>query len=336
MNSQLTTILVTGGAGYVGSVLVPKLLARGYRVKVLDLYIYGRDVLAPHPQLEEIWGDIRDRALLTQILPGCDAVIHLAAISNDPSFDLNPALSRAINYDAFTPLVEISQSSGVQRFIFASSASVYGISDAPEVTEEHPLVPLTDYNKYKGLCEKILLPYQSPNFTTVIVRPATLCGYAPRQRLDLTVNILTNHACNAGKITVFGGSQYRPNLHIQDMTDLYLQLLEEPKERIAGEVFNAGNQNHSVRDIAEIVREVVQQEFPEKPTLEIVTTPSDDIRSYRLTSDKIRHQLGFMPKYSIADAVRELCQAFAAGKLPNSLTDARYFNIKLMQEINLK
>ncbi len=151
MNSQLTTILVTGGAGYVGSILVPKLLARGYRVKVLDLYIYGRDVLAPHPQLEEIWGDIRDRALLTQILPGCDAVIHLAAISNDPSFDLNPALSRAINYDAFTPLVEISQSSGVQRFIFASSASVYGISDAPEVTEEHPLVPLTDYNKYNRL-----------------------------------------------------------------------------------------------------------------------------------------------------------------------------------------
>jgi len=334
-----SSVLVTGGAGYVGSVLVPRLLAEGYRVKVLDLYIYGNHVLdavKEHPRLEQIKGDIRDESLLRRVLPGCDTVIHLACISNDPSFELNPALSRSINYDAFGPLVQISKESGARRFIYASTSSVYGVSDAPEVTEDHPLVPLTDYNKYKGLCEPILLEQQSPDFTTVVIRPATVCGYSPRQRFDLTVNILTNHAVNTRRITVFGGTQMRPNIHIEDMVDLYIQLLKEPDERIAGKVFNAGYQNHTVAEIAEIVRSVVQQQAPGRESLEIVTTPTDDVRSYHISSEKIRRELGFVPKRTVEDAVRDLCQAFAAGKFPNSMTDSHYFNIRRMQEINLE
>src|SRR5574341_1017474 len=181
---EIQKVLVTGGAGYVGAVLVPRLLDKGYSVKVLDLYIYGEQVLDAvknNARLEQIKGDIRDRRLLEQVLRGCDAVIHLACISNDPSFELNPALSRSINYDAFGPLVRISKQSGVSRFIYASTSSVYGVSNAQNVTEDHPLVPVTDYNKYKGLCEPILLAEQSPGFTTVVIRPATVCGYSPRQ-----------------------------------------------------------------------------------------------------------------------------------------------------------
>src|SRR5438270_3296331 len=251
-------VLVTGGAGYVGAVLVPQLLEQGYRVKVLDLYLFGNDVLdavKDNPKLEQTKGDLRDQTLLKRILLGCDSVIHLACISNDPSFEFNPALSRSISFEAFEPLVKISKESGVRRFIYASTSSVYGVSEAENVTEEHPLVPLTDYNKYKGLCEPVLLEYQSPDFTTVVIRPATVCGYSPRQRLDLTVNILTNHAVNAGKITVFGGAQMRPNLHIRDMVDLYRLLLTAPEEKVAGQIFNAGYQNYTVAQTAEIVRD---------------------------------------------------------------------------------
>lgn len=333
------SVLITGGAGYVGSVLVPRLLAQGYRVKVLDLFIYGDNVLdevKDHPNLEQIKGDIRDQSLLREVLPGCHAVIHLACISNDPSFELNPALGRSINYDAFETLVRISKDSGVHRFIYASTASVYGISDAPKVTEEHPLVPITDYNKYKGMCEPILLEQQSADFTTVVIRPSTVCGYSSRQRFDLTVNILTNHAVNTGRITVFGGKQKRPNIHIDDIVDLYVQLLKEPDDRIAGKTFNAGYQNRSVAEIAEIVRSVVQKEIPDRESLKIVTTSSDDIRSYHVSSEKIHRELGFMPKRTIEDAVRDLCHAFVQGKLPNSMTNTIYFNIKRMQEIDLQ
>lgn len=327
------TIFVTGGAGYVGAVLVPQMLARGYKVKVLDVYIYGEHVLdavKDHPNLEQIKGDIRDQSLLRRVLPGCDTVIHLACISNDPSFELDPELGKSINYDAFTPLVEIARDSGVQRFIYASSSSVYGIKDVENVTEDVPLEPLTDYSRYKALCEEILLRYQSPDFTTVIIRPATVCGYSPRQRLDVIVNILTNHAVNTGKIKVFGGEQKRPNIHIQDMVDVYLMLLELPDERIAGQIYNAGYENHTVRELAEIVRKVVG---PDK--VELVTVPTDDHRSYHISSEKIARELGFRPRHTIEEAVRDLVRAFADGLLPNSMTDSRYFNIKRMQELNL-
>ena len=176
-------IFITGGAGYVGAVLVPRLLKKGYAVTVLDLIIYGKDVLPSHPNLNTVKGDIRNQALLEKLIPGHDAVIHLACISNDPSFELNPGLGKSINLDAFRPLVEISKNSDVQRFIYASSSSVYGIKDEPNVHEGMTLEPLTDYSQFKADCEKILLEYQSSNFTTVTIRPATVCGYSPRQRL---------------------------------------------------------------------------------------------------------------------------------------------------------
>jgi nucleoside-diphosphate-sugar epimerase len=323
-------VLITGGAGYVGSLLTPQLLAAGYNVTVYDVMYFGARI-APHPRLKVIEGDIRDTAKLREAMWGVDTVIHLACISNDPSFELDEGLSTSINFDCFEPMVIAAKESGVSRFVYASSSSVYGVSDAPDVTEEHPLVPLTLYNKYKGMCEPLLFRHQDAAFTCVVIRPATLCGYAPRTRLDLSVNILTNHAVNNGKITVFGGSQLRPNLHVQDMCDLYETLLEAPAEKIAGQIFNCGFENKSIMEIAHAVRAVVKQEFPEKGDIDIVTTPTDDIRSYHINSDKITRLLGFKPKRGIEDAVRDLCRAFREGKLPDSMTDERYFNVKTLK-----
>lgn len=333
----MKTVLVTGGAGYVGAVLVPKLLARGYQVRVLDLFLFGHDVMPQgEPSLECIVGDIRDQELLRRVLPGVDAVIHLACISNDPSFELNPGLSKSINFDAFEPLVAISKQSGVERFIYASTSSVYGVSDAPDVTEDHPLVPLTDYNKYKGLCEPVLLKYQGPKFTTVIIRPATVCGYSPRQRLDLTVNILTNLAVNNGKITIFGGTQKRPNIHVDDIAELYVDLLERPAGQIAGKTFNAAYQNHTVAELGEMVRCVVGREMPERAPIAVETTPSNDLRSYHVSSEKIKRELGWTPKRTVEDAIVDLCRSFRAGRLPDSLNDVRYFNVKTIQASGLQ
>jgi len=270
------------------------------------------------------------------VLQGHDAVIHLACISNDPSFELDPGLSRSINYECFEPLVVAAKLAGVRRFIYASTSSVYGVSEAENVTEEHPLVPLTDYNKYKGLCEPLLFKHQGPGFTTVTIRPATVCGYSPRLRLDLTVNILTMSAVVNGKITVFGGSQRRPNIHIDDVCDLYALLLELPDERIAGKTYNAGYQNHTVAEIAEIVRRVVAHQVSGRAQVEIVTTPSNDLRSYHISSEKIRRELGFVPKRTIEDAVRDLCHAFAAGKVPDPLGAPEYYNVKAIRAAGLK
>lgn len=339
MNNSSKCVLITGGAGYVGSVLVPRLLKEGYQVKVLDLYIYGEDVLdvvKNHPHIEQIKGDIRDHDLLKKVLPGCDAVIHLACISNDPSFELNPTLSRSINYDAFEPLVQISKESGVRRFIYASSASVYGVSDKTQVTEDHPLVPITDYNKYKALCEPILQERQSEDFVPVIIRPATICGYSPRQRFDLTVNILTNHAVNTGKIKVFGGEQKRPNLHIGDMIDLYVQLIEEPDSKVSGKVYNVGFQNYKIKEIAEIVKSIVERESSNQKEISIETAQSDDIRSYHISSEKIHQELGFVPKRTIEDAVEDLFNVFSENKFDDPMSNPMYFNIKRMQSIDLK
>jgi len=186
-SASIKRVLVTGGAGYKGCILVPKLLKKGYEVVVYDLMITYDRGLPEHPKLKVIKGDIRDNKSFRQALNGCDAVIHMACISNDPSFELDPELSKTINYECFEPMVKASKEAGVKRFIYVSSSSVYGVSDAPDVTEEHPLVPLTDYNKYKGLCEPILGKYQSPDFTTVTFRPATVCGYSPRMRFDLSI-----------------------------------------------------------------------------------------------------------------------------------------------------
>lgn len=331
--SGIRTVLVTGGAGYVGSVLVPKLLDQGYFVKVLDLYIYGEASLSAvrnHPNLKEIRGDIRNRKLLEECIPGTDAVIHLACISNDPSFELNPELGKSINYDAFMPLVDISRDSGVRRFVYASSSSVYGIKDELNVTEDLPLKPLTDYSKYKALCEEEIEKRRFPGFTTLILRPATVCGWSPRLRLDLSVNILTNHAINAGKITVFGGNQLRPNFHVSDCADLYVKTLSLPDPLIDGKVFNAGYQNLKIMEIAEIVRSVVGNK------VEIVTVPTDDNRSYHISSEKILKELGYRPTRTIEDAVLDLKRAFEGGMVKDPMANSVYYNIKRMQELSLK
>ena len=328
---MIKNVLVTGGAGYVGTLLAPQLRAAGYNVSVYDIMYYGCE-LKPQPRLKIIEGDIRDTAKFRDACGGVDAVIHLACISNDAGFELDEKLSEDINYKCFEPMVVAAKEQGVKRFIYASSSSVYGYSEAPRVTEDHPLVPLTLYNKFKGLCEPVLFKHQSKDFVCVTIRPATICGYSPRMRLDLSVNILTNHAVKNNKISVFGGEQQRPNLHIQDMCDLYKLLLELPDEKIAGETFNAGYQNQSIMEIAKIVKKVVQEEFREKGDIPIVTTPSNDTRSYRITSDKIAAKLGFRPKRTIEDAVRDLCRAFKEGKLPNSMTDERYFNVKMLKK----
>jgi nucleoside-diphosphate-sugar epimerase len=323
-------IYITGGAGYVGARLVPKLLSQGYEVSVIDLMIYGEDVLEDHPKLTKIKGDIRDQQLLRSTIKGHDAVIHLACISNDPSFELNPDLGKSINLDSFEPLVQISKELGVNRFIYASSSSVYGIKDVPNVNEDVELDPLTDYSKFKAACEKILHAYNSDDFTVVTIRPATVCGYSRRLRLDLTVNILTNLAVNKGQITVFGGDQKRPNIHIEDITDLYIQLLGLPKNQIAQKIYNAGYENHTVAEIADMVKNVVGDQ------VDIITTPSDDHRSYHISSEKIKQELGFEPKHSLEDAVNDLKNAFAKGLIPDSLENDRYFNVKRMQNIELK
>ena len=321
------TVLVTGGAGYVGSVLVPKLLAEGHNVRVLDTYWFGDDVLKAsknHPGLTEIKADMRDRTALEKAIKGSTAVIHLACISNDPSFEMDPTLGKSINYDAFIPLVQLSKKHGVKRFIYASSSSVYGIKDEDNVTEELSLQPLTDYSKYKAMCEEVLENEREPGFTTLTLRPATICGYGPRLRLDLSVNILTNLAYHKREITVFGGEQRRPNLHIEDMTDLYCQTLKWPAEKIDGKIYNAGWQNLKIREIAELAKQEVGDD------VKIVTTPTDDLRSYHVSSEKIKRELGWEPRYTVMNAIRDLVTAFKAGKVPNSLTEPKYFNIKTM------
>ena len=326
---QIKNIFVTGGAGYVGAVLVPRLLDENCQVTVLDLMIYGEGVLPDHPRLKVVKGDIRDLALLKRALPGHDAVIHLACISNDPSFELNPDLGKSINLDAFRPLVEISRASGVERFVYASSSSVYGIKEEKDVHEETPLEPLTDYSQFKADCEKILNEYESPDFTTTTIRPATVCGYSPRQRLDVVVNILTNLAYRKREITVFGGEQLRPNIHIGDMVESYLIVLNAARETVAGKVYNAGYENQSVRELAETVKGVVGYD------VRLITLPTDDNRSYHISSKKIRQELGFKAQYMIKDAVVDLLRAFELGQLPNSLDDEIYFNIRRMQSLQL-
>lgn len=332
MSAKTWNILVTGGAGYVGSALVPALLAAGHGVTVLDLYLYGTDVLDSvrgHPRLREVKGDLRDPETVRDALTGCDAVIHLACISNDPSFELDPDLGRSINFDAFRPLVKMSKDAGVSRFIYASSSSVYGVKNVPTVTEEMTLEPLTDYSKFKAMCEDVLREEQERGFVATTVRPATVCGYAPRQRLDVIVNILTNHAVNNGAIRVFGGTQKRPNVHVLDMVNSYLMLLRQPGEAIDQAIYNVGDENFTVNELAEIVRKEVGGDIA------VRVEPTNDNRSYHISSDKILKDLGWKPQRSIAEAVRDLTAALRAGRLPDSMNNSLYYNIKRMQDIQM-
>lgn len=325
------TILVTGGAGYVGAVLVPKLLQKGYQVKVVDWYIYGRDVFKNYrknPYLIEIKGDLRDKKLLTKILPGVDAVIHLACISNDPSFELDAALGKSVNYDGTKQLVNLSKKTGVKRFIYASSSSVYGVKTENEVTEKLSLEPLTDYSKYKVLSEKYLLKQAGNKFCVLILRPATVCGYSPRLRLDLTVNMLTLQALVNKKITVFGGSQLRPNIHIEDMTDLYVKTLGYKDEEICGKIFNAGYENYQLSEIAQMVKKTIGDS-----SIVIEFLPNKDKRSYKVSSKKIEKDLGFKAKHTVEEAILNLKKVYDNGQILNPFTSDSYYNIKTMEKI---
>ena len=322
-------IIVTGGAGYVGSKLVPKLLSLGYQVTVLDLMIYGEHVLDNHKNLNKIKGDIRDQQLLDKILKDNDIVIHLACISNDPSFELNPSLGKSINLDAFEPLVKISIKNNIKKFIYASSSSVYGIKKEKNVNEDMSLEPLTDYSKFKVDCEKILNKYKSEHFITTIIRPSTVCGHARRQRLDLVVNILTNHAYHNREIKVFGGDQLRPNIHIEDMVNSYIAILNADIKKINGQTFNVGFKNQSVNELANDVKSIIGDD------IKIVKTKSEDSRSYHVSSKKIKDFLGFETKYSVKDAVLDLKLAFEKKLLVNTFDNEFYFNIKRMNNIKL-
>ena len=334
---KFQSVFITGGSGYVGSSLVPDLLKKNYFVTVYDILYFGDDFLPKeNPNLKIIKGDIRDTSKLEKSCRGHDVFLNLACISNDTSYALDEKLSKSINFDAFEPMVIAAKQSGVKRFIYASTSSVYGVSKEKNVTEEHPLVPLTLYNKYKGLCEPILFKHTDKNFDGVVFRPATVCGYAPRQRLDLSVNILTNFAINKNFIKVFGGDQLRPNLHIKDYCEAVEILINADNEKIKNQIFNVGYENMSIGDLAALVKGVVEKEFPKKNKIEIIKTSSDDNRSYHINSDKIERILGFKPKRSIELAVKDLCDAFKENKILNSFDNDLYFNVNRLKNLSAK
>ena len=329
------SIFITGGAGYVGSRLVPELLNDGYKVTVYDIMYYGNDFFPKSNNLNIISGDIRDSAKLEEACKNHEFFLHLACISNDNSFELDEKLSTSINLTAFEPMVIVAKKAKIKRFIYASTSSVYGVSEKKEVKEDHPLIPLTLYNKYKGMCEPILFKHTDKNFEGVIFRPATVCGYAPRQRFDLSVNILTNHAINKKKITVFGGDQLRPNLHILDYCDAVRLLVNAESEKIKDQIFNVGYQNMSINEIAEVVKNTVEAEFPEIENIPIIKTESNDNRSYHINSDKINNILGFKASRTIEDAIKELCDKFRNNLFNNSFENDIYYNIQRMKNLKV-
>ncbi|MFQ3671445.1 MAG: SDR family oxidoreductase [Verrucomicrobiia bacterium] len=308
-------LLLTGGCGYVGTSLTQELLAQGHTVHVVDIQWFG-NYLQPHPHLTIIQDDIRNASSWN--LRGFDAILHLANVANDPCSDLNSKLNWEVNALASMFLIERAIKDGVKQFIFASSGSVYGVKEEPEVTEDLDLVPISDYNKTKMVSERVLLSY-ADQILVNIVRPATVCGYSPRMRLDLSVNMLTMQALANGKITVFGGDQTRPNINLKDMIRVYLHLLAHG-EKLAG-IYNAGFENISIMEIAQRVTRHVPAE--------IVVTPSNDPRSYRLSSKKLL-ATGFEPKFTVEDAILEVIDAYHRGVLK---MEDRWFNIKTMLQI---
>ncbi len=330
---QKQRVLVTGGAGYVGSVLVPWLVQQGYPVTVLDTFWFWNSLdeyknvlgIEHNENLRLIQGDLRSKVNVLQALQDVKSVIHLACISNDPSSDLNPEFTHSVNYDGSLNMIDLAKKKKVKRFIYASSSSVYGVKSEPKVTEELSLEPLTQYSKLKIEIEHYLLHKLEGSFKGVIIRPSTVCGYSPRQRLDLVVNILTNLAVNKGKIKVMGGNQLRPNIHMKDMVRLYELLLEVPINKINRKIYNAGYENLSVMQIAQLVQKVVGN-------VAIEVEETNDLRSYQVCSDKIKEEIGFTVEYTVEDAIRDLKEAFMQSKI-ESIDDEKYVNMKRMKTI---
>ena len=305
-------ILVTGACGYKGSVLVPKLLAAGHRVTAFDIMWFG-NFLKPQAGLTIVQGDVRNTHSID--LAGIEAIIHLASVANDPCGDLDPKLTWEISALATMQLADKARRHGTPRLIYASSGSVYGVKDEDQVTEDLELNPISEYNKTKMVAERVVLSYRN-DMTVQIVRPATVCGCSPRMRLDVSVNMLTMQALTNGKITVFGGMQVRPNIHIDDITDLYMFLLDHPEHQ---GVFNAGFENLSILDIARMVA----AQMP----AEIEVTPSNDPRSYRINSDKLL-ATGFRPRKTVDDAIRDIIVKYQRGELKD---EDGHYNLRWMQ-----
>jgi nucleoside-diphosphate-sugar epimerase len=306
-------IFVTGGCGYKGHILIPKLLERGYEVISFDLQWFG-NYLKPHKNLEIIKGDVRDIDNIS--LSGVDCIIHLSSIANDPCGDLDPKLTWEVSALATMQLADKAKRVGIKHFIYASSGSVYGVKEELQVTEDLELKPISEYNKTKMVGERVLLSYQD-DMVVQIVRPATVCGLSPRMRLDVSVNLLTMQALAKGKITVFGGDQIRPNIHIEDITDLYLHLIDHPE--ITG-IFNAGFENISIMDIAKLITKYIP--------VDIEVTPSNDPRSYRINSDKLL-STGFKPKKKVEDAIRDIIEKYHSGELKD---EDHFYNLRWMEK----
>ena len=323
MNDFGKRILVTGGCGYIGSVLVPK-LAQKHQVTVLDSMLFGNH-LPIIQNVNVVRGDIRDLSLLLSMLPGNDVVIHLAAIANDPCSDLEPSITCEVNRDAVIQLVNAAKNCGVKRFINASTSSVYGVKEEAAVTEELVLEPITLYARLKAETEKVVANAARDGFTAVSIRSATVCGVSPRMRFDVIVNILAKLAITNGVITVHGGAQSRPNIHIDDITDLYVMLVEAPAEKINGKVFNVGTTNYTVKEIAQMVHE-------ETGTVIEINADIADNRSYRISSEKIKNELGFQTKKTIREAIRDIKGAFDSDMFPNA-DNSIHYNIRTMREL---
>ena len=311
-------ILITGASGYVGSSLTPFLLKKGHKVKAVDTQWFGKNLI-DHPNLEIRKSDIRD--LDKTYFESIESVIHLANIANDPGVELNPNLSWEINVLATQKLADLSIKAGVEQFIYASSGSVYGVKDEPEVTEDLELIPISVYNKTKMVSERVMLSYKE-SMKVHNIRPATVCGWSPRMRLDVSVNMLTFQALKNKKITVFGGNQVRPNIHIQDMIRVYSHFLEN-KNRLDSGNFNAGFENISILQIAKMINSLIPSEM--------VITESNDPRSYRQNSDKLL-STGFVNDFSVNDAIEEITDKYKKGKIQDK---DEFYTVKTMKKLNL-
>ncbi len=330
-------LMIIGGSGYVGSSLINKLIKnKKYEILNYDLDIFGSNHL-PKNKISHIKGDVRDIQKIEKILKNFqpNEILHLACISNDPSYLLNKSLSKNVNYTAFKRLIKLLEKSDIEKFLYASTCSVYGVSKKKNITENHPQKPLTEYNKYKGECEKILKDRANNNYSACIIRPSTVCGVSPKMRLDLTVNILTNFAFHKGYVKIFGGEQKRPNLHIEDMTDLYCYLINKKNYLDCNnESFNAGGENLKISSIGRKVKKIVEEFKNEK--IDLIFEKSSDKRSYHVNADKIKKYFNFKPKRNVSDAIKDLCIFFNNYKRRDTFSNKNFFNVKKLMSIKFK